>query len=118
MNGAHGKQLQKKHAKTSDPVWLCTAVAETVSGLGCDIIIILIAEAKRCDTHCFTLHRSCPGCCLCAVKPIFNFYFGIFYDRMVSSVHEEKTASISSKVNLSNGDESGENEPINVRLRN
>ena len=35
---------------------------------------------------------------------------------MMSSVHEEETASISSELSLSSGDESGENEPINVSL--
>ena len=65
------------------------------------------------DAHCFALHRSC----LCVLEPIFNFHFGIFYDHMMSSVHEEETPSISSELSLSSGDESGENEPINVSLR-
>ena len=64
------------------------------------------------DAHCFALHRSCLG----VLEPIFNFHFGIFYDHMMSSVHEEETASISSELSLSSGDESGENEPKNVSL--
>ena len=52
---------------------------------------------------------------LCVLEPIFHFHFGIFYDHTMSSVHE-KTASISSELSLSSGDESGENEPINVSL--
>ena len=63
------------------------------------------------DAHCLALHRSC----LCVLEPIFNFHFRIFYDHMMSTVHEEETASISSELSLS-GDESGENEPINVSL--
>ena len=67
-------------------------------------------RARRSDAYCFALQMS-----LC-VEPIFKFHFGIFYDHKMSSVSEEESASISSELSLPGGDESGENEPINVSL--
>ena len=50
------------------------------------------------------------------VEPTFTFCFGISYDHIMSSVHEEETASTSSELSLSSGDESGENDHINISL--